>query len=114
MDKPLLWFSRTPVNPSLEKYSAFQKPQISGTGPSPRADKGDVSRSSRYVGTDAMAAALSGAPCKVRKGHARTPDVKSAADGEVVWSWRRDRGVHFAGGLPQTTVTTNAAHRGEH
>jgi diaminopimelate epimerase len=36
------------------------------------------------------------------------------ADGEVVWSWRRDRGVYFAGGIPQTTVTINAAHRGEH
>ena len=37
-----------------------------------------------------------------------------AAYGEVVWSWRRDRGVYFAGGIPQTTVTKNAAHRGEH
>src|SRR5436190_17197937 len=37
-----------------------------------------------------------------------------AAYGEVVWSWRRDRGVYFAGGIPQTTVTINAAHRGEH
>src|SRR5436190_202885 len=42
------------------------------------------------------------------------PDETSAAYGEVVWSWRRDRGVYFAGGIPQTTVTTNAAHRGEH
>src|SRR5215204_2976017 len=38
----------------------------------------------------------------------------AAAYGEVVWSWRRDRGVYFAGGIPQTTVTKNAAHRGEH
>src|SRR5215203_1513184 len=39
---------------------------------------------------------------------------KCAAYGEVVWSWRRDRGVYFAGGIPQTTVTKNGAHRGEH
>ena len=43
-----------------------------------------------------------------------TQDDGKAADGEVVWSWRRDRGVDFAGGIPQTTVTINAAHRGEH
>src|SRR5215203_4558330 len=38
-----------------------------------------------------------------------------AAYGEVVWSWRRDRGVYPArlvAGL--ATVTKNAAHRGEH
>jgi hypothetical protein len=61
-----------------------------------------------------MDAAISGAPTWFRKGLARPPDEKSAADGEVVWSWRRDRGVYFAGGIPQTTVTINAAHRGEH
>src|SRR5437870_12870196 len=44
----------------------------------------------------------------------RSPGETSAAYGKVVWSWRRDRGVYFAGGIPQTTVTTNAAHRGEH
>ena len=36
------------------------------------------------------------------------------AVGEVVWSWRRDPGVYLAGGIPLTTVTTKAAHRGEH
>jgi hypothetical protein len=41
-------------------------------------------------------------------------DDGMAAYGEVVWFWRRDRGVDFAGGIPQTTVTTNAAHREEH
>ena len=38
-----------------------------------------------------------------------------AAYGEVVWSWRRDRGVYpkpACAGL--ATVTINAAHRGEH
>ena len=28
------------------------------------------------------------------------PDEIAAAYGEVVWSWRRDRGVYFAGGYP--------------
>jgi hypothetical protein len=36
------------------------------------------------------------------------------ADGEVVWSWRRDRGVKLARGIALTTVARNAAHRGEH
>ena len=66
----------------------------------------DVSRSSRNVARVAMDAV------GVRR--ARSPDVTPAAYGEVVWSWRRDRGVYFAGGIPQTTVTKNAAHRGEH
>src|SRR5215204_4825671 len=42
-------------------------------------------------------------------------DDRKAAYGEVVWSWRRDRGVYPArlvAGL--ATVTKNAAHRGEH
>jgi len=42
------------------------------------------------------------------------PDETSTTDGEVVWSWRRDRGVKLAGGILPTTVATNAAHRGEH
>jgi hypothetical protein len=53
-----------------------------------------------------MDAAISGALCVGRK---------CAAYGEVVWSWRRDRGVYPArlvAGL--ATVTINAAHRGEH
>jgi hypothetical protein len=37
-----------------------------------------------------------------------------AADGEVVWSWRRDRGVKLADDIPPATVANNAAHRGEH
>jgi hypothetical protein len=44
------------------------------------------------------------------------PDDNMGADGEVVWSWRRDRGVKFLGssGFPGATVAKNAAHRGEH
>ena len=38
-----------------------------------------------------------------------------AAYGEVVWSWRRDRGVYPARLVAgSATVTINAAHRGEH
>jgi hypothetical protein len=32
------------------------------------------------------------------------------ADGEVVWSWRRDRGVKSAEDIPPATVAKNAAH----
>jgi len=42
------------------------------------------------------------------------PDENAAADGEAVWSWRRDRGVKLAGSIALTTVARNAAHRGEH
>jgi hypothetical protein len=42
------------------------------------------------------------------------PDETFAADGKVVWSWRRDRGVKPAEDIPPTTVARNAAHRGEH
>ena len=58
------------------------------------------------LGRDAMDAA------SVRR--VRSPDETLAAYGEVVWSWRRDRGVYPArlvAGL--ATVTKNAAHRGE-
>src|SRR5947199_1919162 len=38
----------------------------------------------------------------------------AAAYGEIVWSWRRDRGVKLAGVVPPMTVARSAAHRGEH
>ena len=39
----------------------------------------------------------------------------AAAYGEVVWSWRRDRGVYPPSPVAgAATVTINAAHRGEH
>ena len=40
----------------------------------------------------------------------------SGADGEVVWSWRRDAGVKFPGSknFPGMTVAIKPAHRGEH
>jgi hypothetical protein len=41
-------------------------------------------------------------------------DDGKAAYGEVVWSWRRDRGVYPARVAGSATVTKNAAHRGEH
>jgi hypothetical protein len=36
------------------------------------------------------------------------------ADGEVVWSWRPDAGVKFAGSDLQATVAKEPGHRGEH
>ena len=59
------------------------------------------------LGRDAMDAA------SVRR--VRSPDETLAAYGEVVWSWRRDRGVYPARLVAgSATVTINAAHRGEH
>ena len=43
------------------------------------------------------------------------PGENAAAYGEIVWSWRRDRGVYpHPAFLGAATVTINAAHRGEH
>src|SRR6476620_8430189 len=50
-----------------------------------RAAMRDASRSSRNVARVAMDAAASGS---------LLPDETFAAYGEVVWSWRRDRGVY--------------------
>jgi hypothetical protein len=41
-------------------------------------------------------------------------DEAPLADGEIVWFWRRDRGVDPVRCAGWATVTTNAAHRGEH
>jgi hypothetical protein len=35
------------------------------------------------------------------------------ADGEIVWSWRRDAGVKLAGRDLQATVAKEPVHRGE-
>jgi len=75
---------------------------LTRSGPS----KGDVSRD-RHV-------RRAGMRWTQRCGVLLARDDSKTAYGEVVWSWRRDRGVYFAGGIPQTTVTINAAHRGEH
>ena len=66
----------------------------------------DVSRSSRYVGPGCDGR------CGVRRFVRRTKTL--AAYGEVVWSWRRDRGVKLRGKSHAVTVANNAAHRGEH
>jgi hypothetical protein len=39
---------------------------------------------------------------------------EAKADGEVVWSWRPDAGVKFAGDDLQATVARKPGHRGEH
>jgi len=43
-----------------------------------------------------------------------TPGETFTADGEVVWSWRRDPGVKLCGKPHMATVARKAAHRGEH
>jgi hypothetical protein len=42
---------------------------------------------------------------------AKAPDETLVADGEVVWSWRRDAGVKLAGGIPPATVARKPVHR---
>jgi len=43
-----------------------------------------------------------------------SPGETFTADGEVVWSWRRDPGVKLSGKAQMATVAKEAAHRGEH
>src|SRR5262249_55849224 len=102
------------VKPHNQKYSVFQNMQIR-VYPSPsRTHKRDVSRSSRTLGADAMDAAISGVTARFPKGVRFAAGRKSAAYGEIVWSWRRDRGVYpVLPALGPATVTINAAHRGE-
>ena len=40
-------------------------------------------------------------------------DDASGADGEAVWSWRRDAGVKFVSKSSRATVATKPVHRGE-
>jgi hypothetical protein len=81
--------------------------QITGTGPpSPRHHEG---RSRDRHGT------WRGLRWTLRRQAVLLPDEIAAAYGEVVWSWRRDRGVYPARLVAgSATVTKNAAHRGEH
>src|SRR4051812_48731049 len=80
--------------------------QITGTGPpSPRRQRGGCAIvTERGAGCDGR--------CGVRR--VRSPGETLAAYGEVVWSWRRDRGVYPVRLCGLATVTKNAAHRGEH
>ncbi len=55
--------------------------------PSPRLSGEDETRSSRIVGAGCDGRLL-------RQPGANRADENAAADGEVVWSWRRDRGVY--------------------
>src|SRR5262245_37370300 len=71
--------------------------------PCPRRD---VSRSSRYAGRRMR--------WTLRRQVIFHRTKTRAADGEAVWSWRRDRGVKLARSIALTTVARNAAHRGEH
>ena len=66
----------------------------------------DASRSSRNVVRVAMG--------RCRRQVISSPGETPAADGEVVWSWRRDPGATLAASLPPTTGAKEAAPRGEH
>jgi hypothetical protein len=90
---------------ALKNIPLFKRPKSVAYACPFRPAKGTHHDRHDTLGRDAMDAAMSGG---------LLPDEAPAAYGEVVWSWRRDRGVYFAGGIPQTTVTKNAAHRGEH
>ena len=48
----------------------------------------------------------------IPQGIGRAPDERLPADGEIVWSWRRDPGVKLRSRV--ATVAKQAAHRGEH
>jgi hypothetical protein len=96
------------VKPRNKKYSPFQNTQISGICfPVPVRPKGTYRAIVTYVGPE----------CDGRSDAALSSlrDDGKAAYGEVVWSWRRDRGVYPARLVAgSATVTINAAYRGEH
>jgi hypothetical protein len=88
---------------------------IYGINPAvPRPHEGRFAIVTMRWAQDAMDAAISGVALDFRKGSRPAAGRRSAAYGEVVWSWRRDRGVKSAEDIPPATVARNAAHRGEH
>ena len=99
----LIWVVQT----ATQKYSAFQNWQISCINPlSPCRQEGRFAIvTKRGAGCDGRLR---------RQACFGEPGENAAAYGEVVWSWRRDRGVYAGRQVPQATVTRNAAHRGEH
>src|SRR4051812_12069040 len=106
---------RNPVKPLAQKYFALSEVQISAiTPPVPRPPRGASRSSRKRRARDAMAAAISGVEGITRKGFARRARRKGAADGKIVWSWRRDPGVDPRRASGVATVATMAAHRGEH
>src|SRR5262249_7403459 len=91
-----------PVNPSAQKYSCFQKYQITRTFHPFRFGRRGVSPTSRNVKRNAMdAAAAQGEATLTRSRRAfggcgfKPPDVlvRPRCDGEIVWSWRAHAGA---------------------
>ena len=109
--KSALAFRRTAkrVQPLSQKFSAFAVGQINFRTPAVSCPpEGRIAIVTTRWARDAMDAA---APGSIIFG----PDERAAAYGKVVWSWRRDAGVKFAGrSFPRMTVATKPAHRGEH
>jgi hypothetical protein len=79
--------SAKPVQPSAQKYFASAVGQIRGVTPRVSPDERGVAHvtSARWDAVDATLA---------------QDERKAVADGEVVWSWRRDAGVKFVRGEP--------------
>ena len=88
-----------PVQSFVQKYSAFAVGQITDLN-SP------VSPDERGVAHVTNAG-------KMRWTRKLRLTSVADADGEVVWSWRRDAGVKPAGGIPPATVARKPVHRGE-
>jgi hypothetical protein len=74
--------SEKPVQCPREKYSAFAVGQITDLNPRVSPDERGVAHvtNARWDAVDATLA---------------QDERKAVADGEVVWSWRRDAGVKF-------------------
>jgi hypothetical protein len=77
------------VKPSNQKYFAFPEGQISANNPANPARRG-ASAIVTNVGPG-------GGGRFRRQVRFIVPDENAEADGEVVWSWRRDAGVKFVG-----------------
>jgi hypothetical protein len=94
--------SEKPVQCARQKYSSCRVGQISDLNPPVSPDKRGGSRSSRNARWDAV-----DADAPLTNG--------TDADGEVVWSWRRDAGVKFVRSkcFAGATVARKPVHRGE-
>jgi hypothetical protein len=94
------------VNPQNQKYFSLPEFRFTVSTPPSRTTEGRFAIVTIRRARDAMDAVASGGVFP--------PDENAAAYGEVVWSWRRDRGVKSAVDIPPATVARNAAHRGEY
>jgi hypothetical protein len=90
-------------SPQVKNISLYRNSDLRYQSPS-RAHLRDVSRSSRYVGRRMRWTLWRQADL--------SPDETFAADGEVVWFWRRDPGATSVGSFPPATGARKAASPG--